>query len=49
MVLSAAYMKKIHSSLLLWRDHYLRNLNNLSKNAQNKGSHEKTNCLFETY
>ena len=41
--------KIIHSSLLLWRDCYLRKLNNLIQNAQNRRSGEKDNGLFETY
>ena len=39
----------IHSSLLSWRDHYLRKLNDLSQNVQNRRSGEKPNRLFETY
>ena len=41
--------KMIHQSLISWRDHYLRNLNNLSQNDQNIRSGEKDNCLFKTY
>ena len=39
----------IYSSLLSWRDSYLRKLNDLSKNSQNRRSGEKDNSLFETY
>ena len=39
----------IHSSLLSWRDRYLRKLNNLSQNSQNRRSGEKANRLFVTY
>ena len=41
--------KSIHSSLLSWRDHYLRKLNNLIQNSQDIRSGEKDNRLFETY
>ena len=41
--------KSINSSYISWRDHYLRELKNLSKNAQNRRSGEKSNRLFETY
>ena len=40
------YAKSIHSSLLSWRDLYLRKLNYLSQNAQNRRSGEKSNNLF---
>ena len=41
--------KNNHSSLLSWRDSYLRNLNDLIQNSQNRRSGERANCLFETY
>ena len=41
--------KSIHLSLLSWRDIYLRKLNNLSQNSQNRRSGENSNLLFETY
>ena len=41
--------KSIHSSLISRWDHYLRNLKYLSQNAQNRGSREKSNRLFDTY
>ena len=41
--------KSIHSSLLSWSDIYLRNIKNLSQNAQNRRSGEKANHLFDTY
>ena len=41
--------KIIYSTLLSCRDSYLRKLNNLSKNAQNRRSGEKSDHLFETY
>ena len=41
--------KSIHSSLLSWCDHYLRKLNDLSQNTQNRRSGKKDNRLFETY
>ena len=41
--------KSIHSSLISWRDIYLRKLNDLSQNAQNRRYCEISNCLFETY
>ena len=39
----------IHSSLLSWRDHYLRKLNDLSQNSQTRRSGEKANRLFDKY
>ena len=41
--------KIIHSSLLSWRDRYLRKLKISSQNSQNRRSGEKSNCLFGTY
>ena len=41
--------KSIHSSSLSWCDSYLRDLNGLSQNAQNRRSGEKYNRLFDTY
>ena len=41
--------EKIHLPLLSWCDLYLRKLNNLSKNSQNRRSGEKSNLLFDTY
>ena len=39
--------KSIHSSLLSWRDHYLKKLKDHSQNAQNRKSGLK-NCIYET-
>ena len=41
--------KSIHLSLISWRDCYLRKLDYLSQNSQNRRSGEKANRLFETY
>ena len=41
--------KSIHSSLMSWRDHYLKKLKDLSQNSQNRRSGEKSNWLYETY
>ena len=43
------YYRSIHLSLLSWRDFYLSNFNDLSQNAQNRRSGEKSDHLFETY
>ena len=42
------YAKSIHSSLILWRDSYLKKLKVLSQNAQNRRSGEMDNHIFET-
>ena len=39
----------IHSSLLSWRNRYLKNSNIKAKNAQNRRSGEKSNRIYETY
>ena len=41
--------KSIHSSLLLWRDWYLKKLKYQSQNDQNRRSGEKANSIYETY
>ena len=41
--------KCIHSSLLSWRDIYLKNLKDIGKNKQNRRYDEIANSLFETY
>ena len=41
--------KNIHLPLLSWCDIYLRKLNDLSQNSQNRRSGEKSNLLFDTY
>ena len=41
--------KSIHSSLLSWRDSYLKKLKNQSQNAQNRRSGGKANHIYETY
>ena len=41
--------KIIHSLLLSWRDLYLKNINDLSQNSQNRRSGKKPNRLFDTY
>ena len=41
--------KIIHSSLLPWRDHYLKKIKDISQNAQNRRSGGKANHLYEIY
>ena len=41
--------KSMHSSLLSWRYLYLKKLNNLIQNAQNRRSGVKLNRINETY
>ena len=41
--------KSIHSSLLSWRDSYLRKLKDHSQNDEKKTSGEKSNRIYETY
>ena len=41
--------KSIHSSLLSWRDRYLKKLKDLSQNYQNRKSGGKLNRIYETY
>ena len=41
--------KGIHSSLISWRDWYLKKLKDQSQNDQNRRSGEKSNCIYETY
>ena len=43
------FSRIIHSSLLSWSDCYLRKLNNLSQNKQNRRSSEKGNHIFDKY
>ena len=40
--------KSIHSSLLSWRDYYLKKLKDLSQNSQNRISGGKANRIYET-
>ena len=49
-VVSVTYLgKSIHSSLLACGNSYLRNINNISKNSQNRRSDKKYNRVFDTY
>ena len=41
--------KSIHSSLLSWRDRYLKKLNDQSQNAQFRMYGEKSHHIYETY
>ena len=41
--------KIVHSSLLIWRDHWLKHLRYRSCNVQNRRSGEISSCIFETY
>ena len=41
--------KSIHSSLISWRDRYLKKLKDTIQNAQNRRSGEKENRIYETY
>ena len=41
--------KGMHSSLLSWRDRYLKKIKDLIQNAQNRRSGEKANIIYETY
>ena len=41
--------KSRHSSLLSWRDRYLKKLKDLSQNSQKIRSGEKANHIYETY
>ena len=41
--------KSIHSSLLPWSYCYLKKLKDISQNAQNRRSGEKSNRIYETY
>ena len=43
------YTKMIYYSLISLRDCYLRNINSISQNAQNRRSGKMANRLFETY
>ena len=43
------YSKIIHSSLLSWRDGYLKKLKDKIQNAQSKRSDEKLNNIYETH
>ena len=39
----------MHSSLLSWRDRYVKKLKDLIQTAQNRRSGEKENRIYETY
>ena len=41
--------KSIHSSLISWRDRYLKKLKYKSKNTQSRKSGEKPHQIYETY
>ena len=41
--------KSMHSSLLSWRDFYLKKLKDCSQNAQNRRSGGKGNRIYETF
>ena len=41
--------KSIHSSLLSWRERYLKKLINQSQNAQSRSSGEKSHHVYERY
>ena len=41
--------KSMHSSLLTWFYHCLKNLKDRSHDAQNRGFGEKSRHIFETY
>ena len=41
--------KSIHSSLLSWRDRYLKRLNDQSQNAQSRRSGERAHQIYTTY
>ena len=43
------YAKSIHSSLLSWRDRYLKKLKDKSQNAQSRRSGEKTHHMYTIY
>ena len=43
------YDKSIHSSLLSWRDRYLKKLRDQSQNAQSRRSVEKEYHIYTTY
>ena len=43
------FAKSIHSSLLSWRDRYLKKLKDRRQNAQSRRSGEKSHHIYETY
>ena len=43
------YSKSMYSSLLSWRDRYLKKMKDLSQNSQNRSSGGKANSIYETY
>ena len=43
------YAKSINSSLLSWRDRYLKKLKDKRKNSQRRRSGEKSHHIYETY
>ena len=42
------YDQSIHSSLLSWRDRYLKNMKDQSQNAQSRRSSEKSHNIYTT-
>ena len=46
---SCISVKIIHSSLLSWRDRYLKKLKDKSQNSQSRRSSEKAHHIYETY
>ena len=43
------YTKSMNSSLLSWRERFLKKLKDQSCNAQSRRSGEMYTCLFDTY
>ena len=43
------YAKSIHSSLLSWRDRYLKRLKDKSQNSQSRRSGEKAHHIYTKY
>ena len=43
------YYKSTHSSLLYWRDRYLKKVKDQIQNYQNRRSGEKSHDVYETY
>ena len=43
------YAKSIHSSLLYWRDRYLKKLKDKSQNSQSRRSGEKAHHIYTTF
>ena len=45
----AFLLKSVHSSLLSWRDRYLKKLEDKIQNSQSRRSGDKENHIYETY